>query len=326
MGHVVAVDHDRRQRHAAFLRYLDGVQGFDEGRFATLLERLDHLHHQFLAALQVGSRAVIVLLTHVEPGGRGMTPAAWVVAHVRRATKAGQTTTGYRRGMSVAIDLQGCTDEQVHRVLPGQLAELAVGTQRAVASGEEHIRAGGDVIFHAQLGAETMHALDPAAFDGRDQRRVRIECPVAADLALQAQRLAVGRQNQLNGGGIETDAVVQRLDVVFLVDAANRHHRHQHMHRLDVARVAGEQRFDIERLVGDHHEVDPRGRDVYPRQLADVIDQLIDLDNDDAVAECRRFDECGGVFGAGSGVDVAGAVGHEACRQHHVGDQVHHQP
>jgi hypothetical protein len=29
------------------------------------------------------------------------------------------------------------------------------------------------------------------------------------------------------------------------------------MHRLDVPRVAGEQRFDVERLVGHHHEIDP---------------------------------------------------------------------
>jgi hypothetical protein len=33
-----------------------------------------------------------------------------------------------------------------------------------------------------------------------------------------------------------------------------------------------------------------------------------------------------GVFGAGAGVDVAGAVGHETGREHDVGDQVHHQP
>ncbi len=41
----------------------------------------------------------------------------------------------------------------------------------------------------------------------------------------------------------------ERLHLVPLVDAANRHHRHQHVHRLDQARVAREQRLDEERLV-----------------------------------------------------------------------------
>ncbi|RMU58590.1 hypothetical protein ALP26_00908 [Pseudomonas savastanoi pv. glycinea] len=171
-----------------------------------------------------------------------------------------------------------------------------------------------------------MHALDPAAFDGRDQRRMRVKCPVTADLALEAQRLAVSRQNQFNGCGIEANAVVQRLNVVFFVDAANRHHRHQYVHRLDVAWVAGEQRLDVERLVGYHHKIDPRGRNVHARQFADVIHQLIDLNDDDAIAERSRLDQRGGVFGARAGVDVACPVGHEACGQHHVGDQVHHQP
>ncbi len=102
-----------------------------------------------------------------------------------------------------------------------------------------------------------MHALHPTAFDSRDQRRVRVEGPVAADLALEPQRLAVGGQDQLDGSGIEADAMVQRLHLVFFVDAANGHHRHQHMHRLDMTWVAGEQWFDVERLVGNHHEIDP---------------------------------------------------------------------
>ncbi|RMQ67513.1 hypothetical protein ALP99_05716 [Pseudomonas syringae pv. tomato] len=326
MGDVVAVDHDGCQRHAAFLRHFDRIKGFDEGRFAALLKRLDHLHHEFFTALQIGSRAVFGLLAHVQPGRGGMAAATRVMTHVRRATETCQAPTGDGRGMPVAIDLQGRADEQVNGVLASQLAELPVRTQRAVAPGEEHVRAGGDVVFHAQFGAETMHALDPAAFNGRDQGRVRVERPVAADFAFEPQRLAVGRQDQFDGGRVETDAVVQRLNVVFFVDAANRHHRHQHVDRLDVARVAGEQRLDVERLVGHDHEVDPRGRNVHPGQLADVIHQLIDLNDNDAIAEGGRFDQRGGVFGARAGVDVAGPVGHEACGKHHVGNQVHHQP
>src|SRR5690606_22938759 len=146
------------------------------------------------------------------------------------------------------------------------------------------------------------HAFDPAAFNRGDQGRVGIEGPVAADLALQAEGLTIGRQDQFDGGGVETDAVVEGLDVVLFVDPADRHHRHQHVNGLDVPRVAGEQGFDVERLVGHHHEVDPGCRDVDPRQFTDIVHQLIDLDDDNAVAEGRGFDQRRGVFGARAGV------------------------
>ncbi|MNZ68782.1 hypothetical protein D3C78_870580 [compost metagenome] len=255
-----------------------------------------------------------------------MATTARVVAHVRRTAETGQAPTGHGGGVTVAIDLQGRTDEQVHGVLPGQLAEHPVGTQGTVAPGKEHIRPRRNVVLHPQFGAEAMHAFDPATFNRRNQGRVRIERPVAADLAFEAEGFAVGRQDQLDGRGVETDAVVEGLHVVFFVDAANRHHRHQHVHRLDVPWIAGEKRFDVERFVGHHHEVDPGGGNVDARQVADIVHQLVDLDDDDAVAEGRRFDQCRGVFGARPGVDVAGAVGHEAGREHDVGNQVHHQP
>lgn len=149
---------------------------------------------------------------------------------------------------------------------------------------------------------------------------------MSADLALQAEGLAVGRQDQLDGRGVEADAVVQRLHVVPLVDAADRHHRHQHVDRLDVARVAGEQRLDVERLVGLDHEVHPGRRDIHSRQVARVVDDTVDLDDDDAVAERGGLHQRRGVFRARPGVHVAFAVGDETGDQRHVGDQVDHQP
>gem|GEM_PF-6418854 len=83
--------------------------------------------------------------------------------------------------------------------------------------------------------------------------------------------------------------------------------------------------LDVERLVGLHHEVDPAGRDVHARQVARVVDDLVDLDDDDAVGEGRGFDQRRGVLGARAGVDVALAVGGEAGHQRDVGDQVHQQ-
>ena len=89
-----------------------------------------------------------------------------------------------------------------------------------------------------------------------------------------------------------------------------------------MARVAGEQRLDVEGLVGHHDEIDPARRDVHARQL---VDDLVDLDDDDAVAEGGRLDQRRGVFGAGAGVDVAVAIGLEAGDQRDVGDQVHQE-
>ncbi|MNZ20387.1 hypothetical protein D3C78_374420 [compost metagenome] len=97
------------------------------------------------------------------------------------------------------------------------------------------------------------------------------------------------------------------------------------MYRLDVARVAGEQRLDVEGLVGDNHEVDPGRGNVHPRQVAHVVHQFVDLDDDDAIAEGGGLHQGRGVLGAGAGVDVAFAVGHEAGHQGDIGDEVHQE-
>ncbi len=56
----------------------------------------------------------------------------------------------------------------IYRVLARQLAEGAVRAHRAIRAGKEDIRAGADVLFHPQFAAEAVHALHPAALDGRD--------------------------------------------------------------------------------------------------------------------------------------------------------------
>ena len=75
--------------------------------------------------------------------------------------------------------------------------------------------------------------------------------------------------------------------------------------RLDQARVAREQRLDEERLVGLDDEVDPRAGDVDARQVARIVDDLVDLRDHDAVAERGGLDERRRVFGARPGVEVA---------------------
>ena len=106
-------------------------------------------------------------------------------------------------------------------------------------AGEEHVRAGGDVALHAHFAAEAVHRLHPAALDGRDQRRMRVERPVPADLPAQAQLLAVGRQDEFDRRGVEADPVIERRHPVPLVDPAHRHHRHQDLHLADLARDRG---------------------------------------------------------------------------------------
>ena len=102
-----------------------------------------------------------------------------------------------------------------------------------------------------------MDGFDPAGFDGRNQCRVRIQCPVFADFPFPAEPLARCRQQQFDGGGIESDAVIQGLDLMLRVNALDRHHGHQNLHWPDQARVTGEQRLDKERLVRHDHEIDP---------------------------------------------------------------------
>jgi hypothetical protein len=86
---------------------------------------------------------------------------------------------------------------------------------------------------------------------------MRIERPVPADLALEAEIRRVRRQQELDRRRVEADAVIQALDPVLGVDALDRHHRHQHLDLGDLRRVAREQRLDVVGPRRLHHEVDP---------------------------------------------------------------------
>jgi hypothetical protein len=109
---------------------------------------------------------------------------------------------------------------------------------------------------------------------------------VPADLALQAERFAVGRQQELDRRGVEADAVVQPLHAVLGVDPLDRHHRHQHLDLADLRRIAGEEGFDEVGARRLDHEVDPVARDVDARQRRGVaVDDLVDLRDDDPARE-----------------------------------------
>ena len=235
MGRIVAVDHHRGQIELGALGHGYGVELIDEGRLQTGLEGLDHLHDQLAPA-----RHGVGVGREIRPGRRGMSATARIAAEVRRAAETGHARGGHGRRIAVRVHLQRGADEHIGRVMARELAEGAIGAQRTVRAGKEHVRPRGDIVLHAQFGAEAMHRLDPAGFDRRDQRRVRVEHPVLRDLAAQAEFFAVGGQQQFDRRGVETDAVVERRDPVFGIDALERHHRHEDLHVGDMTRVTGE--------------------------------------------------------------------------------------
>ena len=135
-----------------------------------------------------------------------------------------------------------------------------------------------------------------------------------ADLALEAEPIAVSRQQQLDGGGVEADAVVQRLHLVLLVDTAQRHHRHQHLHVGDRRGIAREQRLQVHRVGCLDHKIDLVGRDVDARQFVDDL-----LREHYSVGEGRRFDDGRSILGVGGEEQIAHAVGLSGGDQSHRG-------
>ncbi len=143
-----------------------------------------------------------------------------------------------------------------------------------------------------------------------------------ADLALQAERLGIGRQQQLDRRGVEADAVVEALHAVLGIDALDRHHGHQHLDLADLRRVAREQRLD---------EVRPRRLDDEVTQSAgmsmrgnvDVLPSIfVDLRDHDAARERGGLDDGRRVLGVRAGVEVALGVGRVRGNQRDLGRQV----
>src|ERR1700689_2265795 len=167
-----------------------------------------------------------------------------VVSHVGRTAKAGESPSCYRRRVCVRVHLQRRTNKPIDGILPSELTQDAVRTEAAVPSQKKDIRARRNVFIHSHFAAKTVNAFDPTAFYRRDHCGVRVECPVLADFSPQSERLAVGRQKKFDGGGIETNPVIQRVNLMAFVYAANDHHRDQNLQLIDMAWVACEKRFD----------------------------------------------------------------------------------
>ncbi len=106
---------------------------------------------------------------------------------------------------------------------------------------------------------------------------------------------------------------------MLFVDAADREHGHEDLHVGDQRGVAREQRFDRIRPVGDDDEVDPRARNVDARQF---LLETIDLRDDDAVAEGRRFDDQRRLLGIRAGIQITVGVGRVRRDERDVGRQI----
>ena len=243
-----------------------------------------------------------------------MTTPPRLRAEIRRAAESGDAIM--RRGGAVAfeIDLQRRADKQI-RIVSGELAEHPVRTHGAVAADEEYVGTRGHIIAHADFRAGAMNALDKTGFDRRDQSRARIDRHVLANLALEAEIGGVSRQNQLNRSRIEPDTVVEPRDPVFLVDAADHHHRHQDLNFRDDSRIARENRLDVIRLRRLDHITDPVARHVDARH---AVDDTVDLRNQDAGLERRGLDNSRRILGVDARIEIAVSVGCVSCDEAHV--------
>ncbi len=148
---------------------------------------------------------------------------------------------------------------------------------------------------------------------------MRIQRPMPADLAAQAERLGIGWQQQFDRRGVEADAVVEPVHAVLGVDALDRHHRHQHLDLGDLRRIAGEQRFDVVRARRLHHVADPVGGDVHARQR---VHDRVDLGDDDAALERGGLGDHRRILGVRPGVEIAVAVGGLRGDQRHARGQI----
>src|SRR5579859_8146303 len=102
-----------------------------------------------------------------------------------------------------------------------------------------------------------MNAFDPTALNSRNKRGMRVERPVFTDFAAKTERLAIRRQQQFDGGSVETNAVVQRPNAVSFVHAANDHHADKNLQIGDVPRITRKERFYGKRLIRLDHNINP---------------------------------------------------------------------
>ena len=142
-----------------------------------------------------------------------------------------------------------------------------------------------------------MDALNKACLNRRDEGGVRIERPMFADFAFKTKRQGIGWQQELNGGGIKANAMVEAVDFIRRINAFDRHHRHQDLDFGDLRGITREQRLDIMRLWALHDKIHPIGGNVDARQ---GIHDFIDLRNHNAALKSGCLNNNGRVLSIGA--------------------------
>ena len=127
-----------------------------------------------------------------------------------------------------------------------------------------------------------MDLLDPAGLDRGNQRGMRIERPVGANLAPEAQLLAVGGKQELDCSGVEADAVIEPADAIGGIEALDREHCRENLSFGDGRGIAGEEWLDIEGLSHRHDEMHLVAGNIDARHL---VDDLLHLGDDQASLE-----------------------------------------
>ena len=118
---IVTIDHHRWQHEAGIGRDVEDVQPFDEAWRAVRLTRLHHLHDK-LASAHAGTR----LLPGTQPCWRVMAAPVRVGSHIRCATETRDSALRGRRAVALGVNLQRAADEQVARILSGDLGECTI--------------------------------------------------------------------------------------------------------------------------------------------------------------------------------------------------------
>src|SRR5260370_34251066 len=106
---------------------------------------------------------------------------------------------------------------------------------------------------------------------------------------------------------------------MLLINAPDYQHGHENVEFINMTRIAGKKRLDGERFVGLDNEIDPRARNVYPRQL---VCDFVNLENDEALAKCCGFNNRGGIFRVGPSINVALGITFLGTNQGNIWNQI----
>jgi len=117
--------------------------------------------------------------------------------------------------------------------------------------------------------------------------------------------------------------MVQRLDLVHLVDAANDHHSSEDLEIVDVPRVTCEERLHSEWFIRLNHNVDPGCRDIYPRKF---IDDLVDLHDHDRIVKRGGLNNDRCILGVRPRKEISLLVGLFGAHENHIRNEVDQQP